>query len=55
MAQERAYLEAVARGVAAAVVPLNAVATTLASQPSTRQLQPLICKTSPATGIGPHL
>jgi hypothetical protein len=46
MAQERAYLEAVARGLAAAA-PLNAIAATLAPQPSTRLLQLVICKLSP--------
>jgi hypothetical protein len=46
MAQERAYLEAVARGLAA-VAPLNAIATTLAPQPSTRLLRLVICKLSP--------
>jgi hypothetical protein len=47
MAQKRAYLEAVVRGLAAAVAPLNAIATTLAPQLSTRLLQLVICKLSP--------
>jgi len=55
MAQKRAYVEAVVRGLAAAVVRLDALATTLASQPSTRLPQPLICTTGPATGICPRL
>jgi hypothetical protein len=52
MAQKRAYLEAAARGLAPAVAPLNALATTLAPQPCTHPLQVVICKTSPdATGL----
>jgi len=47
MAQKRAHLEASARGLAAAVAPLNAIATTLAPQPSTRLLRLVICKLSP--------
>jgi hypothetical protein len=50
MAQNRTYLEAMASGLAAPVVRLNGLATTLASQPSTRPLQLLICKTSPPVG-----
>jgi hypothetical protein len=50
MAQKRAYLEAVVRGLAAAAVRLNGLVTTLASQPSIRPLQPLLCKTSPPVG-----
>jgi hypothetical protein len=39
MAQNRTYLEAMASGLAAPVVRLNGLATTLASQPCTRPLQ----------------
>jgi hypothetical protein len=47
MAQKRAYLEAVVRGLAAAAAPLNGLVRTLAPQPSTRLLQLVICKLSP--------
>jgi hypothetical protein len=47
MAQKRAYLEAAARGLAPAIAPLNALATTLAPQHCTHPLQVVICKTSP--------
>ena len=46
MAQKLAYLEAMARGLAAAS-PLYGLATTLAPEPCTSPLQLVICKTGP--------